>query len=166
MDPKSISRKDFFVLTFTLIGGATAASACSSSSNNNDGQAGAGGGAGRGGTGGGAGAGGTGGAAGTGGQTCMDPLPETQVTVSSTDLGTHEHTLMITAAQLNSTADLTLQTNVQLAHMHAVVFTLANLATLKGGGMVTVESMPAGTPSHTHSYLVSCHALGDASAGQ
>jgi hypothetical protein len=50
--------------------------------------------------------------------------------------------------------------------MHGVLFTLANLATLKSGGMVTVESMPAGIGPHTHSYLVSCHALSDASAGQ
>ena len=95
MDPKSMTRKDFITLTFTLIGSAVAASACCADNTNNTGIGGTYG------TGGNhrtrrrrrhrrprrhhgrrrdhRGRRGTTGAGGTGTSACTDPLPETQV---------------------------------------------------------------------------------------
>jgi hypothetical protein len=164
MDSKSITRKDFFMLTFTLIGSAAASSACSSSSGTNvitdgggvGGQGGHGGagGAGGGAAGAGGGAGGSAGDAGTATTACTNPLPETELTNTS-----HVHTLMVAAATLNATADQTITTGSAMdpggpLHMHTVVLTVASLATLKAGGNVTVTStISAG---HNHDFRVSC----------
>ncbi|HEX3905267.1 MAG TPA: hypothetical protein VH853_20730 [Polyangia bacterium] len=147
MDTKSMTRKEFVTLTFTLLGGAATVAACSSSSNNN-------------------GTGGTNGSAGaTGiGATCANPLPETQVA----DATGHFHTVMIQASLLDAATDQTITTGPATpdmdggtvsAHMHMVTLTVANLATLKGGGQVTVTSQPAGLGPHTHMYMVSCGAV-------
>lgn len=170
---QDMTRKDFLTLTFTLIGGTVVGGACSSDNNNNDGGfAGTFGnsGTGRGGT---TGAGGTSGAgtggaagtsAGTGGTTgtagaggngtataCSDPLPEMQ---SASD---HTHTVTVHPSMLDSTTAVTLDTSLALAHMHMVTFQPAQLATLKGGGSVTVMSTAAGLGPHTHEYTVTCH---------
>jgi hypothetical protein len=156
MDANSMDRKEFFVLTFTLIGSAVAgAAACSSSSNNTDGGGGSGGGTGVGGAGGGAGGGGAGGETAA---ACTDPLPETQ----EPDNTQHTHTVTISAATLNSTTDQTFTTSPPMpnsdGHMHMITTTVAQLATLKGGGTVTaIMSTPAGTPTHTHKFDVTCH---------
>ena len=160
METRSMTRKEFVTLTFTLIG--SAAAACSSSSSSNDGGTGGSiGSGGTNGTGGGHGTGGvngTGGtsastgAAGTSGNTCTNPLPETMVP----DQTMHSHTLSIPASDLDATTDQTIDTGVTDAHMHMVTLTVANLGTLKGGGQVTVTSSLAGTPSHSHMFTVSC----------
>jgi hypothetical protein len=208
MASNSLSRKDFIVLTFTLVGSAAVGLDCGSSSSNKDagggsggggrggsGGGGAGGGAagsggggsgggGRGGSGGGGsggggagggdgGAGRDGGGAGTDGggggaaggdgsaltNSCDSTLPESQLP----DATNHMHTVTITSAQLNQTANLTVNTsltgNGAAAHMHMVTLTGANLATLRGGGLVTVTSSSAGTTAHTHTYQISCHAV-------
>ena len=171
MDSKSISRKDFITLTFTLIGSAAAVS-CGSSSTNTDasgtggttGAAGTGGragGAGAGGTTGGAGAGGSGGAgggAGTGASACTDPLPEKQ----DADANGHVHTVTVPAAMLSSTTDQTFTTSSamspgQAAHMHMVTLTAANLAAIKAGG--TVDVMSTLVLSHLHAYTIGCTAV-------
>jgi hypothetical protein len=79
-------------------------------------------------------------------------LPETQVP----DATMHTHTLMIPASDLDATTDQTVDTGVTSAHMHMVTLTVADLGTLKGGGQVTVTSSSAGTPAHTHMFMVSC----------
>ncbi len=142
MDPKSMTRKEFVTLTFTLLGGAAAAAACSSSNNASDG-----------------GLGGTNGSGGTSGGACTDPLPETQ----DPDTEGHTHTVTVHASLLNQTTDQTLTTSgvmnntVGIAdHMHMVTFTTADLAMLKAGGSVDVMSGMA--LGHTHRYRVSCHA--------
>jgi hypothetical protein len=137
MDTKSMTRKEFVTLTFTLIGGAATAAACSSSSNGSDG--------------------GTGGAHGTGGTSggaCADPLPETQLP----DATMHTHSLTIPASDLNATTDQIINTGVTNAHMHMVTLTVANLGTLKGGSSVQAVSSQAGTPAHMHTFMVSCTA--------
>ena len=178
MDSKNISRKDFLVLTFTVVGTAAVGLDCGSSSSNKDAGGGSGGG-GRGGSGGGGtgggGSGGRGGNAGTDGgaagtdggggdgstlsNSCDSTLPESQLP----DATQHTHTVMITSAQLNQTADLTVNTSSAgagaNAHMHMVTLTGANLATLRGGGLVIVTSSSAGTTAHTHMYQISCHAV-------
>jgi len=150
-----MTRKEFLTLTFTLVGTTAAAAACSSDNNNaTTGTAGTSGGA-RGGSGGGAagtsGSAGTTGAGGTGGgaAACSDPLPEVQ---SASD---HTHTLVIPASTLNATTAQTIDTGLALAHMHAVTLEPADLATLKGGGSVTITSSVAS--AHTHVFTISCH---------
>src|SRR6185369_7266058 len=95
MDTKSMTRKEFVTLTFTLIG--SAAAACSSSSSSNDG--GTGGSFGSGGSNGTGGTTGTGGHGGRGGGACASPLPETQVP----DTTGHTHTVTIPAVELDAT---------------------------------------------------------------
>ena len=149
-----MTRKEFLTLTFTLVGTTAAAAACSSDSNATTGTAGTSGGA-HGGSGGGAagtsGGAGTTGAGGTGGgaAACSDPLPEVQ---SASD---HTHTLVIPASTLNATTAQTIDTGLALAHMHAVTLEPADLATLKGGGSVTITSSVAS--AHTHVFTISCH---------
>ena len=134
MDSKNeMTRKQFLVLTFSLVGTTAAmGSSCSDDDNNNVTGAAGSSGTGRGGTtgaGGAAGTTGTGGSAGTtggGGATgtaaCADPLPETQAA--------SDHT--------------------QKARLEP-----AQLTTLKGGGTVTVTSSTAS--AHTHVFTISCH---------
>jgi hypothetical protein len=137
MDFKSMDRKEFFVLTFTLIGAAvTGAAACSSSTSNSD-------------------AGGTGTGGTTGGNlTCADPLPETQVPDSTG----HTHTVTVAAATLGATTDQTFMTSAAGAdgHTHMITLAAANLAAIKAGGMATVTSTT--TDSHDHMFTVSCQA--------
>lgn len=131
MNPQSMTRKQFVRLTFTLLGGAATVAACSSGNTY--------------------GGGGTGGSSAAGGA-CLDPLPETQLPDSTG----HVHMVTIPASDLNATTDQTINTSVQLGHMHGVTLTVADLGTLKGGGQVTVTSTSGGTPAHTHMYSVSC----------
>jgi hypothetical protein len=72
----------------------------------------------------------------------------------------HIHSVSIPASALNATAGQTFTTTVAGPpnypdHTHTVVLTAAHLATLKGGGSVTVTSGPAA--GHTHDFTVSCH---------
>jgi hypothetical protein len=153
-----MTRKEFLTLTFTLVGTTAAAAACSSDSNNSTGTAGTSGA--HGGSGGGAagtsGGGGTQGAAGTTGAggtgaaaACTDPLPEMQAPSD------HTHHVVIAASTLNMTTAQTINTDVQLAHMHSVTLEPADLAMLKGGGMVMITSSVAS--AHSHVFTISCH---------
>jgi hypothetical protein len=135
MNQEPMTRMQFVKLTFTLLGAAATAAACSSS-----------------GTSGTANVGNTG----TGGSTtsgaCADPLPETQLPDSTG----HTHTVTIPASDLNATTDQTIDTSAAFGHMHSITLAVADLATLKSGGQVTVTSTATGTPAHTHMYMVSC----------
>jgi hypothetical protein len=159
-----MTRKEFLVLTFTLVGTAAAAGDCSSDNNNvdasfggNNGNAGTTGGAGtggRGGTPGNAGSGGTTGTAGGGGTTatsCTNPLPATQ------SVADHTHTLSIAASTVNATTVQMMDTGVAgtTPHMHVVTLQPADLTTLKGGGTVMVTSSTADL--HAHVFTISCH---------
>jgi hypothetical protein len=130
MDFKALNRKEFFVLTFTLLGtGIVGAAACGSSTNSN------------------------GGGGGTGGSpTCADPLPEMQVPDSTG----HTHSVTVAAATLAATTDQTFTTSPAGAdsHTHMITLAVANLATIKAGGTATVTS--TSTDSHTHMFAVAC----------
>ena len=166
MDSKAITRKDFFTLTFTLVGGAAVAAGCSSSSGTADASAGTGGSTGS----------SSGGSSGTdarqdlgfdrqpdtGGidtaNSCASPLPANQVI----DATGHVHLLVMDASVLLATTDQMLLTNGfppdnSGGHFHPITLTVANLATLRGGGSLTVTSGIGGTPEHTHMYMISCH---------
>jgi hypothetical protein len=67
------------------------------------------------------------------------------------------HTVTVGAGILNATTPQTIATSLAgggAGHMHAVTLTAANLATLRGGGMVSVLSTLVAT--HTHTFTVSC----------
>ncbi|HEY7373079.1 MAG TPA: hypothetical protein VIF57_13020 [Polyangia bacterium] len=156
-----LTRKEFLTLTFTLIGStAVGAAACSSDNNNPVDAGGRGGTTGTGGaTGGAGGHGGGGGTGGAGGNTagaCTDPLPDTMIPDSTM----HSHTLMIPASTVDATTAQTINTGTTDGHMHMVTLQPADLATLKGGGNVTMttsSAMAPGGPVHTHMYMISCH---------
>ena len=155
MDSKSMTRKDFVLLTFTLIGGGALGSACSSDNNGGTGgNSGGSGGGGGSGVGGGSGSGGSGGAA-----ACTDPLLETELTNTG-----HIHTLVVAASLLNQTTSQIITTGSAMdpggtAHTHMVTIVPEQLATLKGGGMVTAASTVAltGGAAHAHDFMVKCH---------
>src|SRR6185437_11333510 len=150
MDSKSMTRKEFVTLTFTLLGGAAAASACSSSSNNN-------------GTG---GTNGAGGSLGSGGTNGNNSCSETQ----TADITMHMHTFSVPGSDLNATTDQMITTSQPMpiggatisAHTHIITLTTAMLAMLKAGSQVTVTSDMEGSPTHSHTYMVTCgSATGD-----
>jgi hypothetical protein len=76
------------------------------------------------------------------------------------DSNGHVHTFVVTAAQLASTSAVDVLTGPfpvgSGGHFHTVTLTTTNLATLKGGGSVTVMSTVDGSPEHSHMYMVSC----------
>ncbi len=163
MDSKNeMTRKQFLVLTFTLVGtSAAAVGSCDDDNNTNlTGTAGTSG-TGRGGTTGTAGTTSTGGTTGTAGTTgtggtgaaaCADPLPESQVADSTG----HMHSVTIPASAVSATVAMSFNTSSagSPAHMHSVTLEAAQLATLKGGGTVTVTSSVADL--HAHMFMVSC----------
>jgi len=156
---KEITRKEFLVLTFTLIGSAAAIGNCDDNDNDDltglggrGGTTGAGG-SNRGGAGG-TSSGGSGGATGTGGTgatACADPLPEMQLSDSTG----HVHTVTIAASTLSSTTAQMFMTSVTAGHQHTVTLQPADLSALKSGGSVTVTSSVADL--HAHLFSVSCH---------
>jgi hypothetical protein len=171
MDSKEMTRKEFITLTFTLIGSVAAVGACDDNNTNTTGVGGsngtavtygAGGHVGTGGHAGTTAAGGTtgtagttgqGGAGGTGTSACTDPLPESQLP----DTTGHTHTVTVPASTLTSLAPQTFPTSVTLAHSHTVMLAVANLATLRNGGSVTVTSSASPLDGHMHMFMVSCH---------
>ena len=65
--------------------------------------------------------------------------------------------MTVAAVTLNATTSQTLTTSSAGStpgHTHMITLTAANLATLRGGGMVDVLS--TNTSSHTHTYRISC----------
>lgn len=149
-DPTTITRKDFFVLTFSLVGSAVAASAC----DDDDGYPKGGTGGNSAGTGGATGTGGTGTGAGTGGaaggETCMSPVTSMQVA----DTTGHTHTVTLTAAQINAGSPMMFTTSNAGGHVHTVTLTAGDFTMLRGGMSITKTS--SNDSNHTHSYAISC----------
>jgi hypothetical protein len=65
------------------------------------------------------------------------------------------HHVVIAASTLNMTTAQTINTDVQLAHMHAVTLEPADLADVEGRPSVTITSSVAS--AHTHVFTISCH---------
>ena len=140
---EEMTRKEFLVLTFTLIGSTAAIGNCDDDDDNNT--------TGLGGRGGTTGTGGSGGGGGTGATSCSDPLRATQVS----DTTGHSHSVIIPASALNASSAQTFSTSVTLGHMHTVTLDPAQLSTLKSGGGVNV--MSSISDSHAHMYSISCN---------
>jgi len=167
VENKGLTRKDFILLTFTLIGTtAVAGSACDDDDDTTGAGGTSGGGTGRGGTTGSAGSGtgrggstgnagttgnagsgGTTGSAGSGGATACNAAQEPDNTG-------HTHTLTVAASILSSTTTQTLNTSLADGHVHGVNLTTANLQALAGGGSIMVMSEISS--SHRHTYMVTC----------
>ncbi len=131
MDPK-MTRKEFVLLTFTLVGTAGAvASGCSDTG------------------GGGGGGGSTGNAGNNGSASCSDPLPASQVAGDN-----HTHTVSVPASALDSASGQTFTTSSANSHTHMITLSANSLATIKGGGSVTITSTT--NSGHAHDYTVRC----------
>lgn len=130
MGSNEVSRKDFLLLTFTLVGTAAVGAGCGTDS-----------------------AGSPTGAGGTGGPvTCDSPLPSTQ----TSDGTGHTHTVSIPSTVLASTTPQSFTTSSASGHTHTVTLSVNTLSTLRGGGSQTVNS--SSNDNHTHAYHVSCQA--------
>ena len=65
--------------------------------------------------------------------------------------------MTVNAATLNATTSQTLTTSSagpSPGHTHMITLAPADLATLRGGGMVQIES--TNNSNHTHTYQISC----------
>jgi hypothetical protein len=154
---KEITRKEFLVLTFTLIGSTAAIGNCDDDDNDNitglggrGGTTGTGGTSGTTGNAGRGGSGGAGGGGGTGTAACADPLPESQLP----DTTGHVHTVTVPASALSGGSAQMFMTSVVLGHQHTVTLQPADLSALMSGGSVTVTSSVADL--HAHMYSVNC----------
>ncbi len=129
MDNDKLNRKEFIVLTFTLVGSAAAAG-CSDS--------------------GGGSPTGSGGMGGT--MTCSDPLGSTQV---ADDTG-HTHNVTVPMSVLQATTPQTFTTSSAGAHTHTVTLTTNALGMIRTSGAATVNSSTDN--NHMHAYRVTCQA--------
>jgi hypothetical protein len=91
---------------------------------------------------------GTGGAAGTGGSAAGECTAALVALIS----GNHGHSLTVPLVDLDSAIDVTYDTTGTAMHCHQVTLTVADFATLKSGGAVTVKSCNGGD----HAYSLSC----------
>ena len=66
----------------------------------------------------------------------------------------HGHALTVSASDVTAGVEKTLSITGASSHDHDVTLTAANMTTLQGGGMVTVDSTSGG--GHTHSVTVVC----------
>ena len=69
----------------------------------------------------------------------------------------HTHMVVIAASLLNATTPQTLTTTSAgpgTGHTHMITLTVANLTSLKNGGMVDVLS--TNDSQHTHTYRIRC----------
>jgi hypothetical protein len=161
VENKALTRKDFILLTFTLIGStAVAGSACDDEDDTTGAGGSGGGGTGRGGTTGTAGSGtgsggstgsaGTTGNAGSGGSGGLTSCPGAQLP----DTIGHVHTFSVPVSAVSSTSTMMFNTGMADGHVHPVTLTGAQLMSLSSGGSVTVTSGLA--DGHVHMYMVTC----------
>ncbi len=88
---------------------------------------------------------------------CADTLPTAQLADSTG----HTHMLIVLNARLASTSDQMLLTSGYPpvgsgGHFHTVTLTVADLATISGGGSVTKTSSIESDPPHSHMFMISC----------
>jgi hypothetical protein len=82
------------------------------------------------------------------------PAPPAGAGCVATIAANHGHVLAISAADLNSLADITYDILGGADHTHSVTFTAAQLAQLKAGNSVSVTSTT--TFAHSHSISERC----------
>jgi hypothetical protein len=75
------------------------------------------------------------------------------LTVTSTVVNGHSHTVNVSASDQLHPADTTYTTSSTLNHTHTVALTASQLASIAAGGTVTVtSSASAVTGNHTHDF--------------
>jgi hypothetical protein len=67
--------------------------------------------------------------------------------------GNHGHKAVVTKAQIDAGGALDLHIQNTASHDHTVSLSADDMAKLKAGQMVTVETSSGGQPSHTHSVM-------------
>lgn len=134
-----LTRKEF--LTVGALAGATVTLLLTGCGSDDDGGGSGGAGGGTGGSGG--TGGGTGGAGGSSGSPCTADI-----------VGNHGHVLDIPAADLDSTDAKTYSIQGSSVHDHTITLTPANLADLKAGTSVSVDSTVEA--AHSHSITITC----------
>lgn len=68
--------------------------------------------------------------------------------------GNHGHQAIVTKAQIDAGGAVTLHIQHNAGHDHTVSLTAEQMAQLKGGGMVTVESSTSSDASNPHTHSV------------
>lgn len=84
------------------------------------------------------------------------PAPADKTCGATAISNNHGHTLALTADQLNSTTSLTLNIQGTSPHNHTIVLTPAQLAQIKAGTAVTVDSSTDAANTHTHTVTANC----------
>ena len=75
------------------------------------------------------------------------------LTVTSTVVNGHSHTVNVPSSDQLHPADMTYTTSSTLNHTHTVTLTASQLASIAAGGTVTVtSSVSAVTGTHTHDF--------------
>ena len=92
------------------------------------------------------------------GYTTTPPNPDTSRTFASTSVNSHTHSVTIEKADVQTppAAGISKTTTSNSAHTHSFTLTQAQLATINGGGSVTVTSGSSDVGgAHTHDFTIS-----------
>ena len=173
-----MNRKEFLSSTTALLSaaaGLTALSACGSDDDDDEtngtggsagsagsggtstgGTAGSGGSAGTAGSGGSAGTAGSGGSAGTAGSGGNGGGGVSMCNSDVALVNMHTHAVTVPPADVEAGAAMTYTLSDVGGHTHTIMVSAADMATLAGGGSVTITSSADGLPSHSHGVTVMC----------
>ena len=89
------------------------------------------------------------------GSSSTAPSTVADISVTSTVVNGHSHTLTIPAGDQLHPADTTYTTSTTLAHSHTVALSASQLASIAAGGTVTVtSSVSTVTGTHTHDFTI------------
>jgi len=90
---------------------------------------------------------------GCGGSSTSPSSTVADLTVTSTVVNAHSHTVNVPASDQLHPTDTTYTTSSTLGHTHTVTLTASQLASIAAGGSVTVtSSASAVTGTHTHDF--------------
>lgn len=87
------------------------------------------------------------------GSSTTAPSSVADLSVTSTVVNAHSHTINATASDQLHPADTTYTTSNAMGHTHTLTLTAGQLSSIAAGGTVTVtSSMSTTTGSHTHDF--------------
>jgi hypothetical protein len=87
------------------------------------------------------------------GSSTTAPSSVADLSVTSTVVNAHSHTINVTASDQLHAADTTYTTSNAMGHTHTLTLTAGQLSSIAAGGTVTVtSSMSTTTGSHTHDF--------------
>jgi len=89
------------------------------------------------------------------GSSTTAPSTVADLTVTSTMVNAHSHTINVSASDQLHPADTTYTTSSTLGHTHTVTLTVNQLTSIASGGTVTVTSSTSTvTGTHTHDFTL------------